>query len=104
MRLAGQAGQASVETVAVLPAVILAAAAAWVLHRRGHLRRVLAFLAPMAEATRNLRSNHGAQLLGITFVVWALEWIAWWLTARAVGLVRRKNCPELGRRYAVLKR
>ena len=47
---------------------------------------MLAFLAPMAEATRNLRSNHGLQLLGITFVVWALEWIAWWLTARAVGL------------------
>ncbi|MBW3652959.1 MAG: flippase-like domain-containing protein [Actinobacteria bacterium] len=61
-------------------------AVAWVLHRRGHLRRVLAFLAPMAEATRRLRSNHGMQLLGLTFAVWALEWIAWWLAARAVGL------------------
>ena len=56
------------------------------LHRRGHLRRVLAFLAPMAEATRRLRSNHGLRLLGLTFVVWALEWVAWWLTARAAGL------------------
>jgi uncharacterized protein (TIRG00374 family) len=66
--------------------IAAAAAAAWVLHRRGHLLRVIAFLAPMGEATRRLRSNHGMQLLGITFVVWALEWIGWWLTARAAGL------------------
>ena len=73
---------------ALLVAALIAAAtaAAWVLHRRGHLLRVIAFLAPMAEATRRLRSNHGMQLLGITFVVWALEWIGWWLTARAAGL------------------
>lgn len=36
MRLAGQAGQASVETVAVLPAVVLAAAVAWQLALAGH--------------------------------------------------------------------
>jgi uncharacterized protein (TIRG00374 family) len=73
---------------ALLVAALIAAgaAAAWVLHRRGHLRRVIAFVAPMAEATRRLRSNHGMQLLGITFAVWMLEWIAWWLTARATGL------------------
>jgi uncharacterized membrane protein YbhN (UPF0104 family) len=73
---------------ALLVAALIAggAAGAWVLHRRGHLRRVIAFVAPMAEATRRLRSNHGMQLLGITFAVWMLEWIAWWLTARAVGL------------------
>ena len=73
---------------ALLVAVLIAAsaAAAWILHRRGHLRRVLAYLAPMAEATRRLRSNHGMQLLGITFAVWALEWIGWWLAAHAVGL------------------
>ena len=62
------------------------AAAALVLHRRGHLGRVLAYLMPMAAATRRLRSNHGLRLLGLTFVVWALEWVAWWLTARAAGL------------------
>jgi uncharacterized protein (TIRG00374 family) len=73
---------------ALLVAALIAtgAAASWVLHRRGHLRRVIAFVAPMAEATRRLRSNHGMQLLAITFAVWMLEWIAWWLTARAVGL------------------
>ena len=73
---------------ALLVAGLLAAAAiaAWVLHHRGHLVRVLAWLAPMAEATRRLRSNHGLRLLALTFAVWALEWIAWWLTARAAGL------------------
>lgn len=73
---------------ALLVAGLLAATvvAAWMAHRRGHLRRALAWLAPMAEATRNLRSNHGLRLLGLTFVVWALEWVAWWLTARAAGL------------------
>jgi uncharacterized membrane protein YbhN (UPF0104 family) len=73
---------------ALLVAGLIAACAtaAWALHRRGHLQRVLAFVAPMAEATQRLRSNHGMRLLGITFVVWALEWIAWWLTAQALGL------------------
>ncbi|HEV2787338.1 MAG TPA: lysylphosphatidylglycerol synthase transmembrane domain-containing protein [Solirubrobacteraceae bacterium] len=80
------AGRLVFAALLVAALIALAAAAAWVLHRRGHLRRVLAFLAPMAEATRNLRSNHGLQLLGITFAVWSLEWIAWWLAARAVGL------------------
>lgn len=80
------AGRLVAAALLVAALIALVAAGAWVLHRRGHLPRVLAFLAPMAEATRNLRSDHGIQLLGITFAVWALEWIAWWLTARAVGL------------------
>src|SRR4051794_1180332 len=64
----------------------LVAGAAYVLHRRGHLGRVLEFLAPMAEATRRLRGNHGRELLAWTLLVWALEWAAWWLTAEAAGL------------------
>jgi len=80
------AGRLVFAALLVAGLIAAAAAGAYVMHRRGHLRRVLAFLAPMAEATRRLRSNHGMQLLGITFVVWALEWIAWWLTAHAVGL------------------
>ena len=80
------AGRLVFAALLVAGLIALAAAAALVLHRRGHLRRVLAFLAPMADATRNLRSNHGMQLLAVTFAVWALEWIGWWLTARAVGL------------------
>ena len=64
----------------------LAAGAAYALHRRGHLGRVLGFLAPMAEATRRLRGNHGRELLAWTLLVWTLEWAAWWLTAEAAGL------------------
>lgn len=64
----------------------LAAGAALVLRRRGHLGRVVAFLAPMAEATRRLRGNHGRELLAWTLLVWTLEWGAWWLTAKAAGL------------------
>lgn len=64
----------------------LAAGTALVLHHRGHLQRVIAFLAPMAEATRRLRGDHGRELLAWTLLVWALEWAAWWLTAGAAGL------------------
>jgi uncharacterized protein (TIRG00374 family) len=80
------AGRLVFAALLVAALIAAAAAAAWVLHRHGHLLRVIAFVAPMSEATRRLRSNHGMQLLGITFVVWALEWIGWWLAARAAGL------------------
>ena len=80
------AGRLAFAALLVAGLIAAAAATALILHRRGHLRRVLAFLAPMAEATRNLRSNHGLQLLGITALVWALEWIGWWLAAQAAGL------------------
>ncbi|HEV2057789.1 MAG TPA: lysylphosphatidylglycerol synthase transmembrane domain-containing protein [Solirubrobacteraceae bacterium] len=80
------AGRLLFATLLVAALLVAAAAAAWVLHRRAHLTRVLAFVMPMAKATRRLRSNHGLRLLGLTLVVWALEWVAWWLTARAAGL------------------
>jgi glycosyltransferase 2 family protein len=60
---------------------------AFVLHRRGHLRPVLTFLAPMTEATRHLGGRrHGTELVAWTLLVWGLEWTAWWLTAQAAGL------------------
>ncbi len=72
---------------AVIATVLAAGAiAAHVLHRRGHLRRVLDFLAPMAEATRRLRGRHGAEVLGWTLLVWGLECVVWWATAEAAGL------------------
>lgn len=72
----------------VLGAVVLVAAAgaAWVAHRSGHLRRMVAFLAPMAAATRRLRRRHGAAMLGLTAALWALEGGVWWATAEAAGL------------------
>jgi hypothetical protein len=74
--------------VALLVAALAAmlAAGAYVLHRRGRLRRVIAFLAPIADVTRRLRGDHGREIVAWTLLVWALEWIAWWLTARAAGL------------------
>jgi|GEM_PF-4780803 len=46
-----------------------ASTAAVVLARGGHLRRVVAYLAPIAEATRRLRGNHGRELLGLLLLV-----------------------------------
>jgi uncharacterized membrane protein YbhN (UPF0104 family) len=73
---------------ALLVAVLIAllAGGALVLNRRGHLRRVVDFLAPMGAATLRMRGRHGAELLAWSLLLWGLEWAAWWLTAEAVGL------------------
>lgn len=65
---------------------LAAVVGAYVAHRRGHLRRIIDFLAPMAAATLRMRGRHGAALLGWSVLVWGLEWGSWWLTAEAVGL------------------
>jgi uncharacterized protein (TIRG00374 family) len=80
------AGRLVVAALLVGGVLAVVAGAAFVLRRRGHLKRAIAFLAPMAEATRRLRGNHGRELLAWTLLVWTLEWAAWWLTARAAGL------------------
>jgi uncharacterized membrane protein YbhN (UPF0104 family) len=80
---AEQFGAAAALLVAVLAA---AALGAWVLERRGHLRRLIAFLTPMAAATRRLHGRHGAEVLAWSLLVWGLEWAAWWATAQAAGL------------------
>ena len=76
--------------VALLVLAAVAAVAllvALVLHRTGHLRRAVAFAAPMAAATRNLlRGRHGVEVLVLTVVVWAIEGAVWWLTAEAANL------------------
>ncbi|MGI9100194.1 MAG: lysylphosphatidylglycerol synthase domain-containing protein, partial [Solirubrobacteraceae bacterium] len=80
------AGRLLFAALLVATLVALLAAAALVLRRRGHLRRVLDFLAPMGAATRRMRGRHGIVLLAWSLLVWGLEWGAWWLTAEAVGL------------------
>jgi glycosyltransferase 2 family protein len=65
---------------------ILAAAVVVVAHRRGHLARLWAFVAPMVAATANLRGRHGAGMLGWTLVIWALEAAVWWSAGEAAGL------------------
>ncbi len=80
------AGRLIGAAVLIGAAAAIVAAAALVLQRHGRLRRAIAYLVPMAEATRRLRGNHGRELLCWTLLVWALEWVAWWLTAHAAGL------------------
>jgi glycosyltransferase 2 family protein len=80
------AGRLVAAALVVGAVAALVATAALVLHRRGRLAGVVAFLAPMAEATRRLRGSHGRELLAWTLLVWALEWVGWWLTAQSAGL------------------
>ena len=79
-------GRLELVAVAAGVALVLVAIAVAVLHARGHLVRAWAFVAPMVAATRNLRGRHGAQVLALSVVVWALEGVVWWLTAQAVDL------------------
>ena len=80
-------GRLAVTALIVAGLTALIGLLAYLLHRRGHLRPVLAFLAPMTEATRRLGGRrHGTELLVWTLLVWALEWTAWWLTAQAANL------------------
>lgn len=75
-------------TVAIVGVAVLAlcVAVAVALHTRGHLRRVIDFVRPMAAATANLRGRHGAEVLGLTVVTWALEGTVWYLTSVAANL------------------
>ena len=58
--------------------VLLARRTAWA-------RRLAEFLAPMAAATRRLRGRHGAELLVLSLVSWAVEAGVWWMTSKAAG-------------------
>ena len=80
------AGRLLFAALIVAGLLALVAGGAWLLHRRGHLRRVLDFLAPMGAATVRMRGRHGVALLAWSVLVWGMEWGAWWLTAEAVGL------------------
>lgn len=73
---------------AIVAAVLVTAAAVAVvvLKRRGHLRRVWAFVRPMLAATRNLRGRHGAEALGATLAIWTVEASVWLCCADAAGL------------------
>lgn len=69
-----------------LGAVVLAAAAAVILHRRGALGRVIAFLRPMAAAITRLRGRHLAEVLALTILIWVVEIAVWWVVAQALAL------------------
>ena len=79
-------GRFELVAIVIAGALLLGALAAALLHYHGRLRPVLRFLAPMVAATRNLRGRHGAEVLVLTLVVWAVEGVVWWLTALSAGL------------------
>ena len=76
-------GTAAIVGGAVLAVCVLVAV---ILHARGHLARVVDFVRPMILATSNLRGRHGAEVLVLTVVVWAIEGTVWYLTAVAADL------------------
>jgi uncharacterized membrane protein YbhN (UPF0104 family) len=76
-------GTAAIVAGAVVVVCVLVAV---LLHTRGYLSRVVAFVRPMVAATVNLRGRHGVEVLLLTVVVWALEGSVWYLTAVAADL------------------
>jgi glycosyltransferase 2 family protein len=82
--LLGEAGAGEVGWI-LLATVLLAGAAAVavVLIRRN--QRMHEFVAPILSSTLQLRGRHGLRLLGVTFVIWALEAAVWMSTGAAAG-------------------
>ena len=83
--LLGQVGGNSVELIAIVAVVgIAAAAVGWRLIRRNE--KVHGALAPIASATLGLRkAHHAVRLLGLTLLIWAIETGVWMSTGAAVG-------------------
>ena len=79
-------GRLVLAALVVAALIALLCGVAWLLHRRGHLPRVVDFLRPMGAATLRMHGRHGVALLAWSVLVWGLEWGSWWLTAEAVGL------------------
>lgn len=83
---ASSGGRLLLAALIAVGAVVVLAGALALLFRRGGLRHVLRFLAPMGAATARLRGRHGGAMLAWSTLVWGLEWAAWWLVAQAAGL------------------
>jgi uncharacterized protein (TIRG00374 family) len=66
--------------------LVVALAGAALLYTKGHLARVVEFVKPMVAATANLRGRHGAEVIFLTVITWALEGGVWYLTAVAADL------------------
>jgi uncharacterized membrane protein YbhN (UPF0104 family) len=83
--LLGEVGARDVEILlAVAAAGALIAAGLLLAVRRNE--RVREFVAPIASSTLGLRrAHHGARLLAITLVIWAVETTVWMCTGAAVG-------------------
>jgi len=82
--LLGEVGARSLEVIA-LAAVALAGGIALLLALLRRNERLHGFLVPLAAATMGLRGAHGARLLAITLVIWAVEAGVWLAVGAAVG-------------------
>ena len=78
-------------------ALALVAAAALALRRGELVRRARDFMRPLATASRDLVSAHGAALLLLSLAIWTLEASVYLAVARAVGL----EMGPLGAAYVV---
>lgn len=70
----------------LIAAAITAGAITFLLRRRERIRRMVAFLTPLAGATRDLRGGHGLRMLGMTVAIWALEAGTYLAVAHSVDL------------------
>ena len=82
--LLGEAGAGELRWILLATAVVASSAcsASCVIRRN---ERLHAFVAPILSSTLQLRGRHGLTLLGITFVIWALEAGVWMSTGAAAG-------------------
>ena len=79
----GEVGDGDLSVVAAGTAALLAGiAVAVVLVRRNE--RIHAFVAPILSSTLGLRSRHGATMIGLTLLIWALETGVWIAVGAAV--------------------
>jgi uncharacterized membrane protein YbhN (UPF0104 family) len=69
-----------------LAVLALGAATIWFLRSHHVIERIRAFLKPLADAPKALLGRAGVLLLGVSFVIWALEAGVYLAVAHAVGL------------------
>lgn len=84
-----EAPDATPLTIAAAVLAAIAAAVALTLYLARHrdaVRRLLGFAAPIVAPTRELRGRRGLAMLGLTFVIWALEAGTYLAAAGAVDL------------------
>jgi uncharacterized protein (TIRG00374 family) len=79
------------DALIIAAAIVLAIAVAIIVvlsigRRNDTIRRLVAFLRPIAAATAGLRGRHGARMLAATFLIWLVEAATYLLVSRAVGL------------------
>jgi uncharacterized membrane protein YbhN (UPF0104 family) len=72
--------------VALIVLTLTAGLALFVFRDRAWARKTIEFVRPMATATARLRGRHGAEMLALTALIWALEAFVYFLVADGVGI------------------